>query len=262
LPDFHGYLLVLIESLLHNGFHFPSWFKENLVPNESEPNKIPEEALNAFLDGILAELSSPSDPAMLTMVRSIFRKRIPLHLRSYSAALLILRAAGMTRTQAPKPISLPSRAPREAAAPRQAPAAKAAPSARQAPAARQAPSARQAPAPRTAKAPNPGEQPDARRRSEPQKSAEGMVPLFVSMGKRQRLRPQELRTLICEKTGLTNDDLGRVHLFDNYSFLDVPEIHAEKIIAASDGAAFKGRTIEIKPAKKRGDQAQEKEQGE
>jgi len=96
----------------------------------------------------------------------------------------------------------------------------------------------------------------------PRKTSEGMVPLFVSMGKRQRLRPQELRTLIGQKAGLTDDDLGRVHLLDNYSFIDVPEIHAEKIIAACDGISFRNRPIEIKPAKKKGENPEEKEQAE
>lgn len=206
------------------------------MPIESAPNKIPEEALNAFLDGILAELSSPPDPAMLTKVRSIFRKRIPLHMRSYAAALLILRAAGITRNQPQKPVASPLKSPKDSSF--------AKPS---------RPNLAPSPAPASAPSADPGD-----RRPVQQKSAEGMVALFVSMGKRQRLRPQELRALISEKAEVPSDSLGRVHLFDNYSFIDVPEEHAEKIILASDGAAFKGRTIEIKPAKKRGDQTQEK----
>ena len=210
------------------------------MPIESEPNKIPEEALNAFLDGIRAELSSPLDPAMLTKVRSIFRKRIPLHLRSYAAALLILRAAGITRVQAQKPIIAPPKPQRNTA-----------------------PQPRSPREPATVRAPRASQAP--RKTSEgmvPRKTSEGMVPLFVSMGKRQRLRPQELRSLIREKAGLTDDDLGRVHLLDNYSFIDVPEIHAEKIIAACDGISFKNRPIEIKPAKKKGENPEGKELAE
>ena len=66
------------------------------MPNDSAETKIPEEAMNAFLDGIVQELASPSDPATLTRVRAMFRKRIPLHMRSYAAALLIMRAAGLS----------------------------------------------------------------------------------------------------------------------------------------------------------------------
>jgi len=233
--------LVAFLSLLHNGIHIVPRFKENLVPNAPAEQKIPEEALNAFLDGILSELASPADPAMLTRVRAIFRKRIPLHLRSYAASILIMRAAGVTRMPAPKaapgPVqNKPAVSSAPAASPRRAPR----PTTRDIPAkdaAAKIPPAKEAPAePRSAQAP---------------KLAEPTIPLFVSMGKRQRLRPQELRTLISEKTGILTEELGRVHLFDNYSFIDVQESHAEKIIAATDGISFKGRNLEIKPAKKR-----------
>jgi len=201
------------------------------VSIETASNRIPEEALNAFLDGILAELKSPPDPVMLTRVRAIFRNRIPLHMRSYAAALLILRAAGITRLQPQKP-ALPPTAEKQKPAPTPRPV--------------------QAAADVTA----------ARRRTPSTENGESMVPLFVSMGKRQRLRPQELRNFISEKTGIPSDKLGRVHLFDNYSFIDIPDAHTEKIIASVDGSPFKGRTIEIKPAKKKNEGTQEKEQGE
>ncbi|MCX7026564.1 MAG: DbpA RNA binding domain-containing protein [Spirochaetes bacterium] len=209
---------------------------------ESQENKIPEEAMNAFLDGILSELKTPADPAMLTEVRAIFRKRIPLHLRSYAASLLIMRAAGMTRTTTLHPASQ-GPAPNPARFP--------------SPAKSQNPPKSQSPVkPQSAEA-----APEHKRTPTP-KLAEPTVPLFVSMGKRQRLRPQELRDLITEKTGILNEELGRVHLFDNYSFIDVQISHAEKVVAACDGAPFKGRNIEIKPAKKKSGEAQEKDLAE
>jgi hypothetical protein len=222
-----------------------SWFKENLVPSESSSNKLPEEALNAFLDGILSELSAPSDPDMLTSVRSIFRKRIPLHMRSYAAALLILRAAGMTRT----PQARPQDKPRQAPAPRKREAAE--------PAAKSPESAGGRPEPRS-RTRQAGQDDASRNRRGP----ENTVPLFVSAGKRQRLRPQDLRMLISEKSGIQSENLGRVHLFDNYSFIDVPQADAERIVAACEGAEMKGRPIEIKPAKKRPEAGAEMDQAE
>jgi len=177
------------------------------VSNDVAPKKIPEEALTAFLDGILTELKAPSDPDMLTQVRAIFRRRIPLHLRSYAAALMILRAAGVSRQ----------------------PVLKSYPSAQKA-------------------EPQKVESPSEEVRSP---SGVAMAPLFVSMGKRQRLRPQELRALISEKTGILSSDLGRVHLFDNYSFIDIPEAEATRIIEAVNGATIHGKALEIKPARKR-----------
>lgn len=218
------------------------------MPIESANSKIPEEALNAFLDGILAELRSSTASDTLTQVRSIFRKRIPLHLRSYAAALLILRAAGITRALPQKPSAPAAKATKETAS---APAARTAREPAQVRTPRRQPAA-PASGPRPSQASAEGSAQGQQRRSNV-----GMVPLFVSMGKRQRLRPQELRVMIGEKAGIESEELGRVHLFDNYSFIDVPEALAEKIVAAADGADFRGRPIEIKPAKKRGEQGQD-----
>jgi len=201
------------------------------VSTESEAKNIPQEALDAFLEGIKDELKSPADPVLLTQIRSAFRKKIPLYLRSYAAALLILRAAGVTRSITPPARSV--KAPSAARTPAKS---------SEMPEAREAASPRE---PRTVKVTN---RPNA-----------PTVPVFVSMGKRQRLRPQELRLLIEEKSGVKSEQLGRVHLFDNYSFIDVPEESAEKIIAAVNGAQFHNRTLEIKPAKKRSDSTIEKE---
>ena len=225
------------------------------MPTDSAPNKLPEEALIAFLDGIRAELSSPSDPVMLNQVRSFFRKHIPLHLRSYAAAILILRAAGMSGGQGGKVGSKP-KPPEKTQAPN--------PACRQEARARR----REEIAHKKEEAVR-GQDDTSRGQGEakpkgpgatiPKPRPEGMVPLFVSMGKRQRLRPQELRDLIAEKTQLPQEQLGRVHLFDNYSFIDVPEAEADKIVGACEGISIKNRPLEIKPAKKKGEAPKDSE---
>lgn len=192
------------------------------MSNESTSTKIPEEALSAFLDGVMTELKAPADPATLAQVRAMFRKRIPLHLRSYAAALLILRAAGLSRQPAGK-----------SAQPR--PAASASPTS--------------APPVSTKRTEKPREARPVKH-DMPSRNA-SMIPLFVSMGKRQRLHPQELRDLISEKTGIKASELGRVHLFDNYSFIDIPENEAMRVIEAVNGATLGGKVLEVKPARKR-----------
>jgi hypothetical protein len=79
----------------------------------------------------------------------------------------------------------------------------------------------------------------------------GMVSLFVSMGKRHHLKPLDLKKKIAERTGLSPDMLGRVHILENYSFIEVPMSEAQRIVSAMVGTELNGRSIEIKPAKKR-----------
>jgi len=95
----------------------------------------------------------------------------------------------------------------------------------------------------------PVEQPRVEQRQEAQNRE--TVSLFVSMGKRHHLKPLELKKKIAERTGLSQDTLGRVHLLENYSFIEVPANEAHRIVSAMAGTELNGRALEIKPAKKR-----------
>jgi len=94
-------------------------------------------------------------------------------------------------------------------------------------------------------------------RPETQNQTKEMVSLFVSMGKRHHLKPLELKKKIAERTGLSSDALGRVHLLENYSFIEVPTNEAQRIVAAMVGAELNGRALEVKPAKKRSESLSE-----
>ena len=87
------------------------------MPSENVANRLPSDALDAFLDGILAELRDPTDPIALDEIRVAFRKRVPFRLRSYAAAALILRAAGLSRSTgrsiSKEPLTSPIREPRK-----------------------------------------------------------------------------------------------------------------------------------------------------
>jgi len=94
-------------------------------------------------------------------------------------------------------------------------------------------------------------------RPETQNQTKEMVSLFVSMGKRHHLKPLDLKKKIAERTGLSPDVLGRVHLLENYSFIEVPTNEAQRIVAAMVGAELNGRALEVKPAKKRSESLSE-----
>jgi hypothetical protein len=208
------------------------------VPSENAAKRLPPDALDAFLDGILAELREPADPVTLNEIRAAFRKRVPFHLRSYAAAALILRAAGLSRTPsapapAPKGRKAPDREPRQAGRD-----AKARPEVKQ--------SAKQE-----------GKGKEGERAALPPRAryvGEGMT-LFFSMGKRQRLYPRILIDLVIDVAGLAPESIGEVRAFDNYSFADIEPQKADSVIAALDGYEFRGRKMSVGPAKKRDGQA-------
>lgn len=200
------------------------------MPSETAAKRLPPDALDAFLDGILAELRGPTDPAALNQIRAAFRKRVPFHLRSYAAAALILRAAGISRAQAQpvkskkaeKSVDRDSRQGGRASRPKQEA--------------------------ETKEVERGGASP------RPRFVGEGFT-LFFSMGKRQRLYPRILIDLIIEVGGLPPESIGDVRAFDNYSFVDVDPKRADALVIALDGYEYRGRKLSVGPAKKRDGQA-------
>ena len=207
----------------------------------SDPNapKLPSDALDAFLDGILVELRDPTDPEALNEVRAAFRRRVPFSLRSYAAAAMILRAAGLSR-----PTGRPEQRPAKDVQPKGKSGA--------------APAASPAPKKQSLKAEGKG-----RRKAEPGESGsradspsrprlagEGAT-VFLSMGKRQRLYPRIVIDLIVERAGIGLEEIGEVRAFDNYSFADVAPAKLQAVISALDGYEFRGRKLTVNPAKKR-----------
>jgi hypothetical protein len=186
--------------------------------NDAAASRFDEKALKAFLDGLLDELRHPQDPKLLEDVRRAFRRKIPFHLRSYAAALMILRAAGLSRAKPQQKMPPQKASPEKMSPPKALPKKMA---------------------------------PQPQKTSLQELPSKETVSLFVSMGKRHHLKPQDLRNKIAERTGLSLDAIGRVHLLEKYSFVEVPEEEAQKVIAAMNGAELNGHALEIKPAKKR-----------
>jgi hypothetical protein len=199
---------------------------------------LPPDALDAFLDGILAELREPTDPVALDEIRAAFRKRVPLSLRSYAAAALILRAAGLSRT--------PGRSgPKEALVP--VPALKGKKSSTLE-TGRTGQDLRSLPDGKIK------ESERARLPPRPRYAGDGLT-LFFSMGKRQRLYPRILIDILIDVAGLAPETIGEVRAFDNYSFVDIDPQKSDSVISALNGYAFRGRKLSVGPAKKRDGQA-------
>jgi len=213
-------------------------YKEFYVPSEQAAKRLPPEALDAFLDGILVELEEPADPVALDEIRAAFRKRVPFSKRSYAAAALILRAAGLSRGPAPKVQGKADKGrkpePREM---------------------------RENHEPREGRGKRKAEGRSGQSESHDGAQGERQPPrprfvgeattLFFSMGKRQRLYPSILIDLVIDVAGLPPESIGEVRAFDNYSFADIDPAKAQAVISALDGYELRGRKLSVGPAKKR-----------
>ncbi len=75
------------------------------------------------------------------------------------------------------------------------------------------------------------------------------VRLFITLGKRDNLSVGDLVRLIVEKSGVNFESLGKIMMYDAFSFVEVMEEAAPEVLRALNGALLKGRRIKAEPAK-------------
>jgi ATP-dependent RNA helicase DeaD len=69
----------------------------------------------------------------------------------------------------------------------------------------------------------------------------GVTRLFVGLGSRAGVRPQDLVGAITGEAGLTNRDIGAIQITDRFSLVEVPESAADRVIAALQHSTIRGR---------------------
>jgi ATP-dependent RNA helicase DeaD len=94
----------------------------------------------------------------------------------------------------------------------------------------------------------PGRERDAKRvdgrRDRPGKgrpSDAGVTRLFVGIGSRAGIRPQDLVGAITGEAALTSRDIGAIQITDRFSLVEVPESAADRVIAALQRSTIRGR---------------------
>jgi len=87
---------------------------------------------------------------------------------------------------------------------------------------------------------------DAQRSTLPDKES---TQLFFSVGRSRRVFPREILGIIISKTAIPREDIGTIRILDNYSFVQVRDSAAEKIIEALNGMNFRGRPLKVNYAK-------------
>ena len=76
-----------------------------------------------------------------------------------------------------------------------------------------------------------------------------MVRLFINIGKKDKIKPANILGAIAGESGMPGTLVGAIDMMDNYTFVDVPAIHAEKILKAmNDNVQIKGRRVNVEKA--------------
>lgn len=90
-----------------------------------------------------------------------------------------------------------------------------------------------------------------RRRSTREKGVRepGMARLFLNLGKKDRIRPNDIVGAIAGETGVPGKNIGGIDIFDNFSFVDVPQKDADHVISVMKNNTIKGKSVNMEISK-------------
>ncbi len=79
----------------------------------------------------------------------------------------------------------------------------------------------------------------------------GMVRLFMNVGRSQKIMVKDIVSTIAIEADIPARDIGLINIYDKFTFVEVPEDVAEKVIGAMHKNFIKGYRVNIEPAKVR-----------
>ncbi|HEY8401446.1 MAG TPA: DbpA RNA binding domain-containing protein, partial [Cytophagaceae bacterium] len=91
-----------------------------------------------------------------------------------------------------------------------------------------------------------GDRPGRSRRSG---VSDGMIRLFINVGKKDRVSPGDIVGAFAGEAKISGKDIGQIDIYDKFSFVNVNSITAEKIMHGMKNNSIKGRKINIEIAK-------------
>lgn len=76
----------------------------------------------------------------------------------------------------------------------------------------------------------------------------GMARLFINAGRNQKILPKDVIGAIAGETGIAGKLIGKIDIYDKYTFVEVPVDYAETVLEIMKNNKIKGKTINIEPA--------------
>jgi ATP-dependent RNA helicase DeaD len=79
----------------------------------------------------------------------------------------------------------------------------------------------------------------------------GMVRLFFNVGKSQNIRPEDIVRTIASEADISGSSIGVINIYDKFTFVEVPEDIAERVITVMHKNTLKGYKVNVELAKGR-----------
>lgn len=77
----------------------------------------------------------------------------------------------------------------------------------------------------------------------------GMVRMFMNIGKKNRVRIGDILGAVAGESGMEGALVGTIDMYDNFSFVEVPQEYAAAVLEAMNHSKIKGRRVNMEPAK-------------
>lgn len=76
----------------------------------------------------------------------------------------------------------------------------------------------------------------------------GMVRMFMNIGKKDRVRIGDILGAVAGESGMEGALVGTIDMYDNFSFVEVPQEYAAAVLEAMNHSKIKGRRVNMEPA--------------
>ena len=77
----------------------------------------------------------------------------------------------------------------------------------------------------------------------------GMVRMFMNIGKKDRVRIGDILGAVAGESGMEGALVGTIDMYDNFSFVEVPQEYAAAVLEAMNHSKIKGRRVNMEQAK-------------
>lgn len=85
----------------------------------------------------------------------------------------------------------------------------------------------------------------------------GMVRFRITLGKNQQIRPKDIVGAFAGECNIPGSCIGRIDLYGNYSFVEIPLEHAAAVLATMSHKTIRGQELDIKTATPRSEREEE-----
>ncbi|MCL5276581.1 MAG: DEAD/DEAH box helicase [Deltaproteobacteria bacterium] len=90
---------------------------------------------------------------------------------------------------------------------------------------------------------------DVLRHADDEEQSDAMIRLFMTIGRRDNITVKDVVKTFTAEANIPFDEIGKITMMDAYTFVEVPQGYAERVIESIDKVVLKGKEIRIEKAR-------------